>query len=139
MTNTKYKVVYRMDYALKLIERGHIVHSTVPNPKNNKLMTWIFEIDNTLEQDLAQLMSDNCRGKEQLMSEMNAGFAFRDSYFEAMQFYPEEMQKEACYRIVRYCLLVQCPIDQDTERSIDTYLVYSKLRKLKCQYIFILF
>lgn len=64
MTNTKYKVVYRMDYALKLIERGHIVHSTVPNPKNNKLMTWIFEIDDTLEQDLAQLMSDNCRGKE---------------------------------------------------------------------------
>ena len=63
MTNTKYKVVYRMSYALKLIEMGHIVHSTVPNPKNNKLMTWIFEIDDTLEQDLAQLI-DNCRGKE---------------------------------------------------------------------------
>jgi hypothetical protein len=63
MTNTKYKVVYRMNYALKLIELGHIVHSTVPNPKNNKLMTWIFEIDDTLEQDLAQLI-DNCRGKE---------------------------------------------------------------------------
>ena len=43
------------------------------------------------------------------MSEMNTGFAFRDSYFEAMQFYPEEMQKEACYRIVRYCLLGEEP------------------------------
>lgn len=63
MTNTKYKVVYRMNYALKLIEMGHIVHSTVPNPKNNKLMTWIFEIDDTLEQDLAQLI-DDCRRKE---------------------------------------------------------------------------
>ena len=58
MTNTKYKVVYRMNYALKLIELGHIVHSTVPNPKNNKLMTWIFEIDDTLEQDLEQLISE---------------------------------------------------------------------------------
>ena len=61
MTNTKYKVVYRMKYALKLIEMGHIVHSTVPNPKNNKLMTWIFELDNTLEQDLAQLMANDRR------------------------------------------------------------------------------
>lgn len=58
MTNTKYKVVYRMNYALKLIEMGHIVHSTVPNPKNNKLMTWIFEIDDTLEEDLAKLISE---------------------------------------------------------------------------------
>ena len=58
MTNTKYKVVYRMNYALKLIEMGHIVHSTVPNPKNNKLMTWIFELDNTLESDLEKLISE---------------------------------------------------------------------------------
>ena len=58
MTNTKYKVVYRMDYALKLIEQGHIVHSTMPNPKNNKLITWIFEIDDTLEDDLEQLISE---------------------------------------------------------------------------------
>ena len=43
------------------------------------------------------------------MSEMNAGFAFRDSYFEAMQFYSEEEQKEACYRIIRYCLLGEEP------------------------------
>ena len=43
------------------------------------------------------------------MGEMNAGFAFRDSYFEAMQFYPEEVQKEACYRIIRYCLLGEEP------------------------------
>ena len=58
MTNTKYKVVYRMDYALKLIEQGHIVHSTMPNPKNNKLITWIFEIDSTLEDDLEKLISE---------------------------------------------------------------------------------
>lgn len=57
MTNTKYKIVYRMDYALKLIEQGHIIHSTVPNPKNNKLIAWIFEIDDTLEEDLAKLIS----------------------------------------------------------------------------------
>ena len=57
MTNTKYKVVYRMDYALKLIEQGHIIHSTIPNPKNNKLIAWIFEIDDTLEKDLAKLIS----------------------------------------------------------------------------------
>ena len=58
MTNTKYKIVYRMDYALMLIEKGHIIHSTVPNPKNNKLIAWIFEIDDTLEEDLAKLISE---------------------------------------------------------------------------------
>lgn len=58
MTNTKYKVVYRMDYALKLIEQRHIIHSTIPNPKNNKLIAWIFEIDDTLEEDLAKLISE---------------------------------------------------------------------------------
>ena len=46
------------------------------------------------------------------MAEMNAGFAFRDSYFKAMQYYPEEAQKEACYRIVRYCLLGEEPDPQ---------------------------
>ena len=64
ITNTKYKVIYKMNYALTLIEMGHIIHSTVPNPKNNKLIAWIFKIDDTLEQDLAQLIS-NDRGRKE--------------------------------------------------------------------------
>ena len=65
MTNTKiaYKIVYRMDYAMKLIEMGHNVHSTMPNPKNNQLITWVFIVDETLERDLAQLKAGT-RGEE---------------------------------------------------------------------------
>ena len=54
MTNTntiQYKMVYKLDYAMKLIEMGHIVHSTMPNPKNNNFTVWIFAVDDTLEQD----------------------------------------------------------------------------------------
>lgn len=61
-TNTKqYKMIYKLDYAMKLIEMGHIVHSTIPNPKNNNFIVWIFTVDDTLEQDLLTLIS-NGRG-----------------------------------------------------------------------------
>lgn len=65
MTNTKqYKMVYKLNYAMRLIEMGHKVHMTMPNPKNENFTVWIFEVDETFEQDLAMLVSNGCRGKE---------------------------------------------------------------------------
>lgn len=55
-TNAEYKIVYRMDYAMKLKDMGHEVHSTMPNPKNNKYNVWIFKNDSTFESDLKALI-----------------------------------------------------------------------------------
>lgn len=64
MTNAEYKIVYRMDFAMKLKNMGHIVSSTMPNPKNNRYNVWIFENDETFDSDLQALISDDCRRKE---------------------------------------------------------------------------
>lgn len=60
-TNAEYKIVYRMDYAMKLKNKGHIVDSTMPNPKNNKYNVWIFKNDDTFEADLEALINKNRR------------------------------------------------------------------------------
>ena len=61
MTN-KYKTVYKMDLAMALIERGHKVLSTAPNPKNQSLVMWIFLMDDTLESDFKELIDSLKRG-----------------------------------------------------------------------------
>lgn len=58
-TNAEYKIVYRMDYAMKLKQKGHIVDSIMPNPKNNKYNVWIFQNDETFDTDLQALISKN--------------------------------------------------------------------------------
>lgn len=65
MQNTKqYKMVYKLDYAMQLIEMGHKVHMTIPNPKNENFIVWIFTIDETFERDLMTLVSNGRRRKE---------------------------------------------------------------------------
>lgn len=56
MTKTKYQPVYRMDYAMALIAKGHVVSATIPNPQKSYLVTWIFEVDDTFEEDLKKLL-----------------------------------------------------------------------------------
>lgn len=56
--NKKHRIVYRMDYALILQEKGHKVAGVMPNPEYN---TWIFECDDTLEDDLKLLIKQNRR------------------------------------------------------------------------------
>ena len=60
----QYRMVYKLNYAMQLIEMGHKVHMTMPNPKNENFTVWIFEVDETFEQDLAMLVSNGCRRKE---------------------------------------------------------------------------
>ena len=65
MINTKqYRMVYKLNYAMQLINMGHKVHMTMPNPKNENFTVWIFEVDETFERDLAMLVSNGCRRKE---------------------------------------------------------------------------
>lgn len=45
---------HRMDYALILQEKGHKVAGVMP-----KYNTWIFECDDTLEDDLKLLIKQN--------------------------------------------------------------------------------
>ena len=65
MTNTKskYKIIYKMDYAMKLIAKGHNVSGTSPNPKRPLLTMWIFENDDTLEQDLQEIIEEDNYGR----------------------------------------------------------------------------
>ena len=65
MTNTiQYKMIYKLDYAMQLIEMGHKVHMTMPNPKNENFTVWIFIVDETFERDLMMLISNGRRRKE---------------------------------------------------------------------------
>lgn len=55
----KHRIVYRMDYALILQEKGHKVAGVMPNPQKSEYNTWIFECDDTLEDDLKLLIKQN--------------------------------------------------------------------------------
>ena len=57
----EYAFVYKKAYAMKMIEKGHQVFSTMPNPKNNKLIVWIFYKDATFDSDFDALMSGGAR------------------------------------------------------------------------------
>ena len=62
MTNTKqYRMVYKLNYAMQLIEMGHRVHMTMPNPKNNRLIVWIFYKDATFQKDFDQIIEEGAR------------------------------------------------------------------------------
>ena len=41
----KTKIVYKMDYAIRMKILGHNLLTTIPNPVNNKYQCFIFEDD----------------------------------------------------------------------------------------------
>lgn len=58
--NKKHRIVYRMDYALILQEKGHKVAGVMPNLQKPEYNTWIFECDEYfLEDDLKLLIKQN--------------------------------------------------------------------------------
>ena len=57
----EYAFVYKKAYAMKMIEKGHQVFSTMPNPKNNKLIVWIFYKDATFKSDFDALIEGGAR------------------------------------------------------------------------------
>ena len=52
----EYAFVYKKAFAMEMIERGHQVFSTMPNPNNNKLMVWVFYKDATFQRDFDALI-----------------------------------------------------------------------------------
>lgn len=64
MTKTNeqdYAFVYKKVYAMKLIEQGHQVFTTMPNPSNSKLIMWVFRVDDTFNSDLQALVREGSR------------------------------------------------------------------------------
>ena len=55
---SKYIMVYRMDFAMELIQQGHKVVWTGPNPRNSRLSAWIFERDKTFTEDFERLLAE---------------------------------------------------------------------------------
>lgn len=60
-TNTEYAFVYKKAYAMKLIELGHQVFTTMPNPQKSWLIMWVFIKDATFDSDLLALMRGGSR------------------------------------------------------------------------------
>ena len=50
--NMEHTIVYKMSIAMKLIELGHKVFTTMPNPQKPHLICWVFEWDETIEEDI---------------------------------------------------------------------------------------
>lgn len=63
MNKTKLKPVYKMDYAMELIHLGHTVAMTTPNPRNQNLVMWFFEDDESFDKDFARIKEGDPHGK----------------------------------------------------------------------------
>lgn len=57
----EYEFVYRKDYAMAMIAKGHQVFTTMPNPQKHKLIMWVFIKDATFDRDLETLISRGVR------------------------------------------------------------------------------
>lgn len=55
VNQNKTKVIFSMSLAAQLKARGHRVLAEIPNPVNNKYISWIFEVDETFEEDFKNL------------------------------------------------------------------------------------
>ena len=54
--NKKPKIVYKMQYAIKMKMKGHKVLTTLPNPVDSRYQCWVFEDDQTFDSDLHQII-----------------------------------------------------------------------------------
>ena len=61
MTKNEYAFVYKKDFAMELIARGHQVFTTMPNPQNTRMIMWVFIKDATFDSDLQALRSGGAR------------------------------------------------------------------------------
>lgn len=58
---SKYRIVYKMQYAIQLQKMGHKLVMTMPNMKDSRFIVFAFERDATIEEDLESLIR---KGKE---------------------------------------------------------------------------
>lgn len=55
------KIVFRMKYAAQMQLLGHKLLDTMPNPKDDRYMCWIFEDDPTFDRDLHEIIEEGRR------------------------------------------------------------------------------
>ena len=48
----EHTIVYKMSIAMKLIELGYRVFTTMPNPQKPHLICWVFVWEETIEEDI---------------------------------------------------------------------------------------
>ena len=56
--NTNIKIVYKMQYAIKMKLLNHEMLTTIPNPIDEKYKCWIFKDDQTFDSDLHAIISE---------------------------------------------------------------------------------
>jgi hypothetical protein len=56
-------MVYRLDYAIALMEAGFTVVTTIPNPQKPELITWVFEKSEGFDQALTNLVREGRRNE----------------------------------------------------------------------------
>ena len=61
-TKDEYKMIYSLKIAMSLIKKGHKVITTIPNPEEPQYTTWIFQIDDTFEEDFQSIRGGNRNG-----------------------------------------------------------------------------
>lgn len=61
MSKSNYNIVYKMDYAIKLMEMGHKVKTIMPNPHKPEFNVWVFESDETFDRDFKALKATSRR------------------------------------------------------------------------------
>lgn len=61
--NNQIRIVYKMQYAIKMQLLGHTLLNKIPNPTNENYDCWIFELDNTFDSDLHELIEEGRRSR----------------------------------------------------------------------------
>lgn len=56
LDDPKYKIVFKMQFAIKMQLLGHKLLTTMPNPKDSRYTCWIFQDDKDFDSDLHALI-----------------------------------------------------------------------------------
>lgn len=68
MTNNKTRVVFKMNIAAKLIDKGHEVVEILPNPQKPRLKMWVFAVDDTFDEDFRKLREEDVNGRQSVQN-----------------------------------------------------------------------
>ena len=51
-------MIYTMKVMKRLVEKGHIPIATIPNPKDVRYNSWVFEVNEALQKDLDEILKE---------------------------------------------------------------------------------
>jgi hypothetical protein len=59
----KHIMVYKLDYAISLMDAGFTVVKTMPNPQKPELIAWVFEKSEGFDEALTNLVREGRRNE----------------------------------------------------------------------------